>query len=245
MLALLARGGHLPEQSCAELTDSYRFLRRLENRLQIRADAQTHQLPETEPERLRLAWTMGYDDPAVFERELDAHRQRVRAHFERVFGGERHRGTPASGDGGTDYEALWMQSATDDAAVSTALTTAFGEEGLRRLVLLRDSYLYRSLSSKGRARMDRLMPLVLATVAAAEQPPVTLLRVLELIELIARRTAYLALLAENPAVLAQMVRLCAASPWIARMIGAQPLLLDEAHRHARAPPAAGTRRSGA
>jgi glutamate-ammonia-ligase adenylyltransferase len=224
VLGLLARAGHLPERSCAELADSYRFLRRLENRLQIHADAQTHRLPEDESGRLRLAWTMGYGDPAAFERDLDAHRGRVRDHFERVFGGEQRGGAAAGENRGADYDALWTQGAKTEEGPATA---AFGEEGLRRLALLRESYLYRSLSSKGRARMDRLMPLVLETVAGAENPPVTLLRVLELIELIARRTAYLALLAENPAVLNQMVRLCAASPWIARMIGAQPLLLDE------------------
>ncbi len=232
VLSLLARAGHLPERSCIELADSYRFLRRVENRLQIYADAQTHRLPEADNERRRLAWTMGYDDPAAFERTLDEHRQRVRTHFERVFSGGRRDSAPPPAGSGPDYAALWTQGAkTDDEAAPTTLATphtlAFGEEGLRRLALLRDSYLYRSLSSRGRARMDRLMPLVLETVAAAENPPVTLLRVLELIELIARRTAYLALLAENPAVLNQMTRLCAASPWIARMIGAQPLLLDE------------------
>src|SRR5690606_35959772 len=112
-------------------------------------------------------------------------------------------------------------------AALPAPVLSFGEEGLRRLALLRESYLYRSLRANGRARMDRLMPLLLETVAAAERPEVTLLRVLERIEHIARRTAYLARLAENPVVLGQMVRLCAASPWIARMLAEQPLLLDE------------------
>ena len=43
---LLARAGHLPRQAAAQLTSSYRFLRRTEHRLQMVADRQTHRLPE-------------------------------------------------------------------------------------------------------------------------------------------------------------------------------------------------------
>jgi glutamine synthetase adenylyltransferase len=44
---------------------------------------------------------------------------------------------------------------------------------------------------------------------------------------IARRSTYLALLAEYPAALRQLVRLLAASPWAAQMLTQQPQLLDE------------------
>lgn len=223
VLSLLAEAGHLPSASCAELADSYRFLRRLENRLQIHNDAQTHRLPDAPVDRARLGWTMGYTDPAAFERELDRHRRRVRAHFDRIFTGTRTAPSPGR-DSGPDYAALWNAPAQ---AEDSAFSVTFGAEALRRLAALRDSYVYRALSAGGRARMDRLMPLLLSAVTEAERPDVTLPRVLELIEHIARRTAYLALLADNPVVLAQMVRLCAGSPWIARMLGEQPLLLDE------------------
>ena len=42
-----------------ELGDSYRFLRRVENRLQERNDEQTHELPQDEAGRVRLAFSMG------------------------------------------------------------------------------------------------------------------------------------------------------------------------------------------
>jgi len=48
-----------------------------------------------------------------------------------------------------------------------------------------------------------------------------------LLNAIARRTSYIALLVENPLALSQLVRLSAASPWISSLIARHPLLLDE------------------
>ena len=42
-----------------------------------------------------------------------------------------------------------------------------------------------------------------------------------------RRSAYLALLIENPGALRELVALCAASPWIAEQMARSPVLLDE------------------
>jgi glutamate-ammonia-ligase adenylyltransferase len=243
VLSRLAEAGHLPRAACAELTSAYRFLRRVENRLQMFADQQTHRLPAgdhlvppartasspADRDRLRLAWSMGFQSWPELDAELDRHRHLVRHHFERVFAARAGRVTPAAARvDEVDFSALWREARDETGpATSGRGSGPFGDEGSRRLRALRESYLYRSLSETGRARMDRLMPLVLQSVAAAERPDVTLIRVLDLIEQIARRTAYLALLAEHPTVLTHMVQLCAASPWIARMLGKQPLLLDE------------------
>ena len=58
------------------------------------------------------------------------------------------------------------------------------------------------------------------------EPEETLRRGLAVVEAVARRSAYLALLVEYPLVLSQFVRLCAASPWIAQYLARHPLLLD-------------------
>ena len=47
------------------------------------------------------------------------------------------------------------------------------------------------------------------------------------LEAVARRTAYLAMLVERPIILSQLVRLTGMSPWIGQQIVRQPLLLDE------------------
>jgi len=97
----------------------------------------------------------------------------------------------------------------------------------QRLRGMREGRRYRSLSSQGQKRLDRLMPLLIGVVAQAERPDVTFTRVLDLVEAITQRTVYLALLVEHPIALSQLVRLCAASPWIARYLTLYPVLLDE------------------
>ncbi len=77
----------LPRETCEELLAAYHFLRRLENRLQMEADRQTHSLPPAGPARERLARTLYPGSEAVerLESELAQHTARVRAHFDDLF----------------------------------------------------------------------------------------------------------------------------------------------------------------
>ncbi|GBD35091.1 Bifunctional glutamine synthetase adenylyltransferase/adenylyl-removing enzyme [bacterium HR36] len=58
----LERAGCLTDQESRFLADTYRFLRKLEHRLQLMFDLQTHRLPEKQEELHKLALRMGYDD---------------------------------------------------------------------------------------------------------------------------------------------------------------------------------------
>ena len=59
-LSALAQAGHLPEATATRLADAYRFLRRLENRVQMFADQQAHSLPEDPLRLLRIARGLGH-----------------------------------------------------------------------------------------------------------------------------------------------------------------------------------------
>ena len=90
-LPLLAGQKLLSAEAVAELLEAYRFLRRVENRLQEWNDEQTHELPATDHARARLALAMGMPDWAALRLELDLHRTRVSAHFRRtVFAPAQH-----------------------------------------------------------------------------------------------------------------------------------------------------------
>ncbi len=87
-LEALGEIGALPESDVDELLGAYRFLRRVENRLQMVAERQTHRLPEPGPQREQLAWSLGFEgDDAVarFDAKLTEHRIRVRTHFDALF----------------------------------------------------------------------------------------------------------------------------------------------------------------
>ncbi len=223
VLALLGARGHLPPYAAEALDQAYVFLRRVENRIQEMEDQQRHELPTDEIGRARLTAAMGFDRWERFEAELAHHRHTVHAHFEQVFNApqrEEEGRQPSSADsawrGGVDVAHALRQLGYDDPQRAAAVVER-----------LRNSRRYQGLTAQGKARLDHLMPLLLGAAAGVENGAETLERVVALVEAIARRSAYLALLVENPLALSQLVRLCSASPWVAAHLARYPLLLDE------------------
>ncbi len=223
VLQRLQAAGHLPDYAVSELIAAYRFLRLTENRIQAWRDQQTHLLPTDEEGQRRLANAMGYADWAVFEAELNQHRERVQGHFDRSFSAPQ-----AESDSGQGVAAAWWELDADElAAILVTAGFADPEECARRLMAFRDSATCRRLSSRGHERLDQLMPLLLQAASRSESPDAALCRLLELLEAIANRTAYLDLLVENPLALSQLVQLSAQSPWVVQQLARQPILLDE------------------
>jgi glutamate-ammonia-ligase adenylyltransferase len=227
VLDALGAGGYLPKYVVAALKEAYCFLRLTENRLQAHADQQLHDLPHEELPKLRLAYAMGFDTWPAFVDALMRHVRRVEGQFEQVFAAPQG---DDQGDGAAgDFAAVWDGGLSDEAARSFLTEQGFEQpdEVERLLAGLQSSLACRSLSTRGRDRLDQLMPLLLGAVAGAPHPTQTLDRLLRLVERVARRSVYLSMLVENPLVLSQLVKLCAASPWIAEHLARHPLLMDE------------------
>jgi glutamate-ammonia-ligase adenylyltransferase len=226
VLKTIARHGWITSQALTDLTLAYEFLRRTEHRLQMRADRQTHLLPEDDTERQRLAYSMGFHTWDEFTKALRKHMGKVHGHFELVFA------APQRADGAHEERgllALW-RGALDEETGRERLEEAGYEDPDQVLGLLRglrEGAAYTGFSAEGRERMDRLVPLLLAAAGLAQTPTETLARLIRLLEAVGRRSAYLALLVENPLALSQLVKLCSASPWIADWIGQHPVVLDE------------------
>ncbi len=226
VLQCLAEEGHLTPTTVGELMDAYRILRTTENRLQMMADRQTHQLPQDANNRLRLAYAMGHADWQSFELELRRHTACVQHHFDGIFAEPRHEQAHISVD---PLLTIWQGAATPEAAVKILGQCGFDEpeQALALIRGLREGPTYGRLSSEARSRLDRLMPLLLASAGPTDASTTTLVRLIKLIESIGRRSAYLLLLVENPVALSQLVRLYGASAWIASWITQHPVLLDE------------------
>ncbi len=225
ILQLLAARHVLPDFVVRELGDAYRFLRDVEHRIQGFQDQQSHELPVDDYPRLRLAFSMSFNDWQSFYSELEHHRQRVQNHFEQVFEAPQY----VEEEGENIFYDLWHGNLDEEPAVAALEQAGYRRPGdiLQRVQELRRSRLYHSLSTNGKSRLDRLMPLLLGAVAQVEEADIAFVRVLEIIQTIARRSVYLALLVENPLVLSQLVKLCHASPWLSRYLSRYPLLLDE------------------
>ena len=70
------------------------------------------------------------------------------------------------------------------------------------------------------------MPLMLEALGY-QYGDTTAMRLFNFVEAVLRRSAYIALLVENPGALTQLVKLSGASPWIAERLALHPVLLDE------------------
>ncbi|MEX0732352.1 MAG: bifunctional [glutamate--ammonia ligase]-adenylyl-L-tyrosine phosphorylase/[glutamate--ammonia-ligase] adenylyltransferase [Aquisalimonadaceae bacterium] len=227
VLEYLGEHGALPGFAVRGLLEGYDFLRRSENRLQAINDQQVHDLPEDPVDRLRLALGMGFERWDEYHAALSNLRRHVHDHFEQVFN------APQAEDAATVHETpeigdVWAQEDAE-AAVTIFRENRFEdpEQADKRLRSFREGSHCRALTDNGRERLDRLMPLLLGAVSGAEGPDATLARILDLLEAIVRRTTYLSLLVEHPMALSQLVKLCSASPWIARHLSRYPVLLGE------------------
>ncbi|MDO6443870.1 bifunctional [glutamate--ammonia ligase]-adenylyl-L-tyrosine phosphorylase/[glutamate--ammonia-ligase] adenylyltransferase [Marinobacter sp. 2_MG-2023] len=218
----------LPSQVVNELRDAYVFLRDLEHALQGMEDKQTQLLPEDELSQARVALIMGFDDWQSCQQALIQHREKVATHFANIIATEEDEdGAQTSVDEG--WFELWLAEA--DEVSDTQWLEQNGYEdpsgSLSLLGSLRDGRTVQTMQTQGRKRLNQFMPVLLEALTEVDNPSETLSRVLQLVEAILRRTAYMVLLLENPGARTQLVKLCSESPWIARQLAETPLLLDE------------------
>lgn len=220
----------LPQFAVEKLKAAYRYLRRTENRIQAIADQQTHLLPKSAIDQARLALAMGEPSWTMFLAKLDGHRNFVQEQFDQVFAAPQAQAIKQGADDKQDERlAIWLGRVAEEESLAILSRLGFhdGAAAYRLVRALADSSACRSLSPRGRERIDRVMPMLLGAVARNEKADACLPRVLNLIEAIAKRTVYLALLVEHPMAMSQLVHLCARSAWIADQLTRFPILLDE------------------
>ncbi|GAA4859380.1 bifunctional [glutamate--ammonia ligase]-adenylyl-L-tyrosine phosphorylase/[glutamate--ammonia-ligase] adenylyltransferase [Luteimonas vadosa] len=222
-LRALQQARQIQPDAADALVAAYRFLRRLENRLQMLRDAQTHVLPDDPIDRARIALGLGFEDWPALRAELETHRAVVSEEFDALLTA-RSGHAPASSDlsaywralpKGGDPQVLADAGYNDPAGVDAALRDFVRAPGVR------------DLSDASRARLDRVMPVLLQATAPATESVLALRRLVALLHNILRRASYLALLDEEPPALERLVDLVTRSALLAERLAAHPLLLDE------------------
>lgn len=223
VLPKLARARVLSRADCGALEASYTLLRRAENFVQGLRDQQTHDLPASERDRARLALAMGEPDWGNLASKLDDARSIVREQFARlVFG------APPAGATGRGIRGLWRVAASRDEWRAYLERRVADAPGVADVLAA-----FRAQPAAGKAdavssqRLERLLPLVLDQVLIGAAPARTLKRVVRILTAVTRRSAYFALLIENPGALKRLVDLCRQSRYIADELTQFPVLLDE------------------
>jgi len=223
------KAGVIAHDVAVKLAAAYGFLRRVEHMLQYREDEQTHLLPRDPEQCEGLAAAMGMDRQQ-FDETLAAHRAFVSQAFRDAF--------RIAGMGGDDSEDTQPRRDTQSSGsehqapcgdISDRLRQTLGNDAealCGRVENLLDSHRIRSLSTTSRKRVDALLPAIVEVSLRTGQPAVTAARLFDLVEHIAQRSAYLALLAEYPDTLARVARMVSASPWASQYLLRHPILLD-------------------
>ena len=217
VLELVKQKEILPANEVEDLKTAYVYLRRLEHRIQVWEDQQTHYLPEDEAARTRLAASMvgpnQVQDQIAFISELDKHQAVVAQYFEKAF-------------------VLDDAARLDNASLPAGWepdSTLFPESAARWLSWA-DSSKQRQLPEKSRIIFNNLIRKAADSLQTDEPIAIsadqTLLRFFDLLEAVARRSAYLSILAEYPQALFNVLALLKASQWGAEYLTRHPHLLD-------------------
>ncbi len=226
VLATLSEMGLLESDEAEQLPEAYDFLRRLENRLQMMADQQTHALPTDALMQARIAHAMNCESWSALLAQMQPLRERVHTVFRDVF----HLEEAERAEQQVDVPLAQAWGEGEVVEISPVLAEAgfhFPDATAAKLHELHQGGFYSRLSNKGQNRLDQLMPQLLGATAGTAQPDQTLERLIGIVRAIAGRSVYLQVLLDNPAVLHLLVRLSEASGPVAEFIAEHPLVLDE------------------
>ncbi len=226
VLDLLQSHNCIDESTKQDLQKSYKFLRLVENRLQIYGDRQTHDIPEKSDQKTILALSMGYDAWNLFNKDLNDHMQRVHHHFNQMLLSK----DKEEPDREThELKELWDNINDPQFMADPKIIGRFKEPD-RILSVLRSLEAHpntKRLTPNGRHKLARLVPILIKKIGRHKDPDAILSKLIDLIVTIERRTCYLSLLIENSGALETLITLAQKSPWIITFLANHPALLDE------------------
>lgn len=215
-LEALVRAGFVDREDASHLETAFRYLRTVEHRLQLRDEAQVHELPAAEEDRTRLARVMGHRDTGeasaleAFDRQHSRHLASVREIQQRTF----YRPV---------LEAVAATEPLSGAMTERLAVLGFADPEQAASIIER---LTSGLSRSART-LTQLFPLVLASLADTAEPDLGLIRLSLLADGQVRANALVAALRESPAAVARVCRLLASSKVAADSIRRHPEFLKE------------------
>jgi glutamate-ammonia-ligase adenylyltransferase len=197
----------LPRDEVLTLDKAYRFLRRVEHRLQIETEQQTHTVPR-EPEALRrLALSLRFSSGERFTAALQEKMRSVRSIFERVI--SKTHAEPAKID---------LEIFSDQKRAAKALADlAQGPSSFH-------------IAPRTRQIFRKLRPVLFEWLAKAADPDATLNQLVRFVEAYGLRSLLFELLVTNPRLLELLVKTFDASRFASELLIRRPHLLEEITR---------------
>jgi glutamate-ammonia-ligase adenylyltransferase len=219
-LDVLAAGGWIGADARAELGAAYQFLRRIEHRLQMVADDQTHTLPSQREDLERFARFAGFKDRDAFAAALLEHLRKVQRHYVRLF---------EDTSGQAERLALTFPKDADDRETLNRL----GAMGFRQPLEISDT-VRRWLAGKyaafrsefARTQFGELVPILLDRLARAENPDAAVNAFDSFIGGLQRGGRLFSLLKQNPDLVTLVALTLGTAPRLAEILARRPEAMD-------------------
>jgi [glutamine synthetase] adenylyltransferase / [glutamine synthetase]-adenylyl-L-tyrosine phosphorylase len=222
-LAALAAGGWIDAAVRDELTAAYEFLRRVEHRLQMMLDEQTHTLP-ADGEALRtFARFLGFTSVDDFSSALLLHLRAVEKHYVRLFESasvllaQQQNLVFAAGDAETDSETLDKLAEMGfrqprEIAAAVGRWQAAGYRALR--------------GEQARKNLNELLPVLVDQFAGAENPDAAFAAFDRFLSGLRAGGRLLSLLRENQDLIRFIALVLGAAPRLADILAQHPHVID-------------------
>ncbi len=228
VLRLLAEKNYLQPEAVEKLITAYWFLRKLENRLQMLRDMQTHVLPDDEPSQQRICLAMNMQDWDMLIEQLSFHQNAVDDVFQNLITAESEENEVKA-----SAVTLFLSNENKDEDADYGLKQYLETQGYQQvddvvelLTHLRASPQIRHLAGDTIRLMVQLIESLIDKIADYPQQAELFDRVSRILKALAGRKVYISLLNEFPAIQLQMLTLCAASEWFTERLIRHPILLD-------------------
>ena len=219
-LDCLAEAGHVLPATAAELKAAYAYLRRLEHRLQMERDQQTHDIPESAAAVEAVAAFMGYGSREDFETELLKHLHVVEDHYAELF-----EEAPALSKGGN---LVFTGGEAEPGTLATLASLGF-EDGHRVFNLVRAWHHGRhraTRTTRSRQLLTELMPSLLEAFGHTTQPDVALTKFDEFLAGLPAGVQLFSMIHANPQILDLLADIMGGAPALAEHLSRNPGLLD-------------------
>ncbi|MCA9550342.1 MAG: bifunctional [glutamate--ammonia ligase]-adenylyl-L-tyrosine phosphorylase/[glutamate--ammonia-ligase] adenylyltransferase [Myxococcales bacterium] len=221
-LATLEAAGLVNAKTREVLTDAYLFLRKVEHRIQIVEEQQTHTLPSDAQELKALARSLGFTTPAALKKALDGHMRQVHEHFSGLLG-------KVEEDEGPDPKAEQVANPELDPEARAALLAELGARAPESALANLDTALRFSGSPlhPHASPSDRAIGLAfLEECLASPSVDRALTHLPDLVRRLAIHRSYLSEL-KRPEVRRGIARVLGASDLLARILTSNPALLSQ------------------
>ena len=219
-LDALERAGRVAPETAAELAEAYRFLRRVEHRIQIVDDRQTHRVPESPVEFDALACFLGYDAPGHFATELQKTLETVEEHYAGLFEDETELAEAGN---------LVFTGSEDDPETLESLAALGFRDCPAHSDVVRGWHRGRvraMRSTRARELLTELMPTLLGALGKTVDPDAAFRHFNEFLSNLPSGVQLFSLFYENPDLLNLVAEIMGSAPRLAAHLARKPVLLD-------------------